>query len=419
MVSERGRRIAAPALAVLAALLLLLALTGGYASRALLNSGQFADRAAAALDEQAVSDEIGRLGADEIVGVDADLIAVQPLLEQALGGVVRSGAFNEAFRAAAADVHRALFDGDADTVTFTIADIGATARGALQALDPKLAEKIPATSDASLLSSDPPDLVVAGTELRELPWTLLALTVVALAGALWLAPDRRRTVIALGISITIGGVVATVALSAVRAVVLTGVDEGSSRDAVAAIWGAFFGDLRTALLLFAACGAVVTAAASSLLRPVDIGAPLVRAWQAIATVPEARGLRALRGALLIAAGVLIVIEHELALDLVAILAGLYLAYAGAAELMRRRSSAEVRSWRPEACSSASVAPARIRRRSKPRAATAPRLSATAHSTVSRSPSPTMRCRRPAIPAGCSPSRRRGSRTSSTTASGAS
>ena len=191
--NDRARRIAAPTLAMLAALLLLLALIGGYASRAFLNADQFADRAAAALDEQAVSEEIGRRATDGLVGADPDLIAVRPVLEQVLGGVVGSGAFHAAFRAAAADAHRALFDRDENTVVFTVADIGATARGALQALDPKLAKKIPADADAGLLASEPPSFVVALTELRA-----AAVDPARDRGAcpdrsgVWLTPDRRQ-----------------------------------------------------------------------------------------------------------------------------------------------------------------------------------------------------------------------------------
>lgn len=332
--SERARGIAAPALGVLAALLLLGALVTGYGSRALLNADQFADRAASALDEPSVADEIGRRATDQLVKADPDLISVRPVLEEVVSGAVGSGAFRDVFRAAVADLHRAVFDRDQDTVAFTLADIGAVARGALQALAPNLAKKIPPNTGAAVLESDPPQFVVAATKLRALPWILLALAVLLIGIAIWLAPDNRRTVIAIGIAITLAGVVAAVALDAIRAVVLNDVQGGGPRDAAEAIWNAFFGDLRMGLLMFAAAGAVVTAAGSSLLRPVDIGVPLARAWAVVAAIPEGRGLRALRGTLLLAAGVLVVMEHEFVLDLVAILAGLYLAFAGASELMR-------------------------------------------------------------------------------------
>ena len=90
------------------------------------------------------------------------------------------------------------------------------------------------------------------------------------------------------------------ALSAVRAILLTRVDEPGTRDAAEAIWHAFLGDLTKTLYLLAAIGAVIAAAASSLLRPVDIGAPLRRAAELIARVPERRIWRLLRALALLA-----------------------------------------------------------------------------------------------------------------------
>ena len=332
--NDGARRIAAPVLAVLATLLLVAALATGYGARALLNADQFADRASAALGEQAVADELARRATDQLVAQDANLIAVRPVLEEVLSGVVRSRAFQDLFRAAVADLHRALFDQDRDTVAFTLADIGTVARGALQALDPKLAKKIPADAGATVLESDPPQFVVEVTKLRALPWILLATAAVLIGAAIWLAPDNRRTVVFIGIAMMISGVLAAVGLDAIRAIVLTKVDEGGSRDAAAALWDVFIDDLHRGLILFGLAGAVITAAGSSLLRPVDIRVPLARAWTRVATVPESRRRRAVRGLLLLVAGILIVLEHDFVIDLVAILAGLFLAYAGAAELMR-------------------------------------------------------------------------------------
>ncbi len=332
--NDRARRIAAPALAILATLLLLGALVAGYGARALLNADQFADRAAAALDEESVADEIGKRAADQLIAADPDLISVRPVLEEVVSGAVGSGAFRDLFRAAVADVHRAMFNQDQDTVAFTIADIGTLARGALQAIDPKLAKKIPPNAAVAMMQSDPPQFVVEATRLRALPWILLAAAVLLIGAAIWLAPDNRRTVIVIGVAMIIAGVVGAVTLDAIRAHVLSDIERGSTRDAAVAIWNAFFGDLRRALILFGVVGAVITAAGSSLLRPVDITVPLKRAWDIVATVPENRRWRAVRGTLLLAAGILVVVEHEFVIDLVVVLGGLFLAYAGAAELMR-------------------------------------------------------------------------------------
>jgi hypothetical protein len=137
-----------------------------------------------------------------------------------------------------------------------------------------------------------------------------------------------------GVVITLVAVLASVTLRGVEALLLTGIDDQAGRDAVTGIWDAFLGDLGTALLLLAVCGGVVAAAASSLLRPVDLRAQVERAWGLATRVPEHRGWRALRAVLLVAAGILIVVRNQAFLSLLATLVGLFVAYAGVAELMR-------------------------------------------------------------------------------------
>jgi hypothetical protein len=129
-------------------------------------------------------------------------------------------------------------------------------------------------------------------------------------------------------------VIGLVAMGLGRTLALAAVHEPGPRDAAGAIWDAFLGDLRTALFLLAALGAVTAAAASSVLRPVDVTVPLRRVWALVVTPPESRGMRAVRGVALLAAGIVIVVARAAVIELVVIFAGVYVAYAGAAELMR-------------------------------------------------------------------------------------
>ncbi len=325
-------------LTVIAVLALLGALISGYFAVAVLDADQFADRASAALETEAVGTEIGDRVSEQLIEASPNLISVRPVLREVIAGIARSKAFRDLFRLAARDVHRSLFDEDANTVTLTLADIGTTARGALEAFAPRLAKQIPATADVDVLEEKLPQVVAAGVALadgfRVLPFVLLVVGLLAGAGGIWAAPDRRRLMAVLGVGLMISGVLAFVGMRALNVVVLNTSDPGNTRDAVNAIWGAYFGDLQKALLLFAAAGAVITAAASSLLRPVDIGAPLRRGWEVVAAVPESTRLRVLRGVLMLVVGILIVVENRFFLELIAVLIGLYVAYAGASELMR-------------------------------------------------------------------------------------
>jgi len=338
-VSGSARRPLATVLAVLAALLLLGALVSGYASLALFDAEQFSDRAVAALDDEAVQDQVAtRVTDDLVLNANADLVAGRPLIQGAISGIVGGGVFQGLLGAAVRDVHRAVFEQDQNTVALTLADVGSVVSGALQALAPKLSKQFGGQIDVEVTPIETPpwlaDLARAADGIKLLFLILLVLGIAIGAGAIWLSPDRRRTALALGVAIAIIGVVAAVGLGIGRALTLRGVDDPDTRDAIDAIWGVFLDDLRTGLYLFAGCGTVIAAAASSLLRPVDIGAPLRDAGALIARIPERPALRVLRALVLIAAGIAIIVLREQALALFAVAAGLYVAYAGVSELMR-------------------------------------------------------------------------------------
>jgi hypothetical protein len=334
----RRRTIPTIGLAVAAALALLATVVLAYVARAAFDSDQFADRASAALSDQAVADEVAIRVADELVEADPNLVAIRPVIESVTSSLIRGGAFQSLFRAGVADMHRSVFEGDQDTLTLTLVDIGATVRGVLQALQPNLAKQIPATKSVELVDGDLPapvaDLVRLAEAMRWLPILALLVALACAYGAVRLAGDGRDAVLVVGVAITLVAVLASVALRAAEALVLTGIDDQAGRDAVAGIWEAFLGDLGTALLLLAVCGGVVAAAASSLLKPVDLRAQVAQAWELATRVPESRGWRAVWAVLLVAAGILIIVRNEEFLSLLATLVGVFVAYAGVAELMR-------------------------------------------------------------------------------------
>ncbi|HEX2468653.1 MAG TPA: hypothetical protein VHJ54_10655 [Solirubrobacterales bacterium] len=339
MAAAKGRGAVSLVLAILAAIALLGALVTEYASQALFDSDNFSNRAATALSDEAVDAEIGRRVTDDLIlHAERDLVAARPILEEVVSGLVSSGAFQSLFRSAVRDVHRSIFSGDQNTVTLTLADLGAAIRGAVEALNPQLAKKIPGGTNVDVLESNPPDILVdlvqAAEDLEHLELVLLLAALIAGGLALWLAPDRRVALLRLGLAVAACGAVGAVAYSVGRSIGLDAIAQTQPRDAAAAIWDAYLNDLRTALLVLAGVGAVTAAAASSLLRPVDIQVPLRRAWELVATVPERRSRQALRGVLLLVAGIVVIAEHEWVIDFVFIAIGLYIAYAGASELMR-------------------------------------------------------------------------------------
>lgn len=361
----------ASALAIVAALICLVAAVSGYARLALFDSDSFAERATAALDDEAVRAEIAtRVTDDLVLAADADLVGVRPVIESAAEGLVSAGFFQDIFEAAARDLHRGFFRADRNSVTLTIADVGEVVRGALQALEPRIAKRIPGGADAALAPIEPPSwaatLARVGHDLAWIAIGLAALALALLAAALWISPDRRRTVLSFGLAAIVGAVALAVALGIARSLVLAQVADSGTRDALAGIWDAFLGDLADGLYLLAACGAVIAAAASSLLRPIDVADPLRRAWAAVTVQPEREWLRAVRALALVALGILVIADRDTALDLAVLAVGLYAAYAGVAELMRltiapgdeRPRQAELRSHR-RALAAAGIAAAVI------------------------------------------------------------
>ena len=208
---------------------------------------------------------------DEIVlRNDADLIAARPLIASTVSGVVGGGAFRSLFRGAVLDAHRAIFTGDRDTLTLTLADVGTVVAAALEKLNPQLAKDLDAGTRVVLLKRDigslTGDVVRTGEGLKVLAWVLGALTLLAGAAALFVSRDRRRTCSQLGVGVASAGLFIVVAYTVARALLVDG--------AAAGVWDAYLGDLRAFGWLLAGTGAVVAAAAASLIAPVDIERPL-------------------------------------------------------------------------------------------------------------------------------------------------
>jgi hypothetical protein len=242
------------------------------------------------------------------------------------------------FRGAVADVHSALFNQDQDTATLGLADVGTLLTDALKRVGPSqqipvLGGRIPRIK----IRIEIPQSFISGVErihkLEIVPPLLLVLGLVCGVGGIALAPDRRRAIVRGGIAAAGAGVVLVVVYQLGRTAVLHQVPI-TTRAAASGIWDAFLGDLRTALFIFAGSGAVIAAAAASLLHPVEVAGPLRRAWSLIATVPERTWTRVLRAVAFVLAGIIVITDHAFVIGLAFLLAGIYLVYIGVAEILR-------------------------------------------------------------------------------------
>ena len=268
----------------------------------------------------------------------SELLAARPLIIGATSGIVGGGAFATLFHRAALDVHRAVFDRDQNTISLTLVDVGTVAGEALQSFRPKLAAQVEGASRISLLrqrvGGTATDIARIGDKVRFLALLLAGLTLAVAGGALALSRDRRRTASQLGVAAIAAGVVVVLVYFLGRVVVLARFDDPEDHAAAAAVYAGFLGDLRNLGFVVAGAGAIIAAAAASLIDPETFEAPVMRAWRIATTEPKRRGLRALRAVGLIAAGVLVVAEPSTALTIAAILAGVVLIQQGAETLLR-------------------------------------------------------------------------------------
>ena len=328
----------AAVLAGLSAIAAALLLVVGYAHWAIGDSGRFADRATVALQDDSVRDLLAQRVTDEVIlQRQADLLAARPLLQSTVSSVVGGRAFGALFRAAVDDVHRAVFADGRNTVTLTVADVGTVVAVALERVRPDLAARIdrgrPAADEDWTVSDGAAWLVRAAASAGWLVALLGVLYGLLFAGALWRAADRRRAAIWLGVAWATAGLAVLAACVLARDVLTADPRGVIGEDAARAVWDAFFGDLRALAWLVAGAGAVVAAAAASMLRPRPLGEPLQRLCTLLAREPRRTSMRALRGVLVVLAGIVMVVETAAVVSLLVTAAGVYLVYEGSMALL--------------------------------------------------------------------------------------
>jgi hypothetical protein len=230
-------------LIVVACVAILLAVVVGYARRAAVNDNQFANRATVALEDSSVRSLIAQRVTDQLVlKNDSDLIAARPLIQSIVSSVVGGRAFTNAFRKGVRDLHRAVFEGDENTVTLTVGDVGTIVAAGLEVVQPSLAQRVSTSQRVELVHRDigsvNGEAVRAAHTIKLLAWLFLLVAIAATAAAIWLSRNRRRTVVQLGVGTAIAGVVLVVALVVARSVLVNSVDGSDERDAVRALWDA-------------------------------------------------------------------------------------------------------------------------------------------------------------------------------------
>jgi hypothetical protein len=356
--SASARSTASIVFIVIGAVLLLTGAVAFYAREQVIDRQAFADRAVTALDDDNVRSVVGR----EIVTFAAergsgDLLAARPLLETVVETLMQTEPFRRVFRAAAAEANSAFFDRDRENVLFDLGDAAQIVEFGLRSVSPELAEQLPDDLQPDLLTLRRREF--AGTTLRvadevRLFGIVLPLAaLVTLLAAIAIAPDRRIAVLRTGVAVGAAGALLAISLLVLRARTLAGVhgeDELTDEDvraAVGGVLGAFLGDLLVWALLLGLLGLMIGAAAAA-LDPEDVEAP-ARRLRRLAERPHAGWARSLRGAMVLALGVFVVLSPTLAVQLAAIVGGAALVFYGTAELLAplgRAGATEAEAQRP-------------------------------------------------------------------------
>ncbi|NLT06718.1 MAG: hypothetical protein GXY03_10480 [Solirubrobacterales bacterium] len=331
------------ALTVLAVVLGLTGMGAGYVSWRLAEPEPFADSAVAALQSREV-----RVAVSEQVTLallergSPDLVAWRPLVLSAVEAVLETDRFERVLRRSAFAAHEVLFEGQRDVV-LELEQTRDVLVPAIEAVAPEVAREIPEEISprvAEVRSSTAATTVVRAADSASaaaIPLLLAALA--ALVAALWLAPDRRRAVVRVGVALAAGGALALVALAALRAQVVgraevVGVlSEQDARAAAGAAWDAFMGDLQGWVLAAGLAGLALAGGMLIAEARVDRAKALRDAVGVVAGGTLPRWAHLLRGLGLAAVGALILLGVEPLLGAAVVTLGGLLAVLGLAEAL--------------------------------------------------------------------------------------
>jgi hypothetical protein len=335
--SARRRNLASIVLAVVGCVLALVGGVALYARSEIFESGVFADHAAETLKDDQVRAALVNPLADEATEKGPDvLINVRPLLVGAAEEAIGSTPFRSVFRKGVRKAYGAIFTKDKEEIALTLGNADVLIKDAVGQVSPQAAERIPDDVGNRFLTLTESDVVLTIVRVSEdvhfLGLLLPPLALICLGGSVAVATDRRRALMFSASGIAVAAAVALIAYLIGRSIVLGQFDDETERDAVAAIWDAFLGGLRSWILGIGLVAILVTAAAA-MARERDPLVPARRALVFVTRHPETSWGRAGRAVAVGAVSLLFVFHPTLALQVVAVIVGAYGLFVAACELL--------------------------------------------------------------------------------------
>jgi hypothetical protein len=337
MVAGRSRRIVAALLGIVGVLLILVATLLGYATRSLFDDRAFSARVAASLEDPRVANYAAERIVDAAIRTKPDLVGLRPILIGVARSVVSSAPFRAAVRRSARVMHHAVMSGTGVNIVLDVQDLGVLLESAAET-NPRIAQKIPPQLTAALahLRGLPGGeralrLLRFANRLRFATVGFLLLGIVLCAGAVWVAGEKRRAIVRIGMALAGLGLVLAIAARFGGAIAAVFPRHPDTAPALAGIANAFLAGLMLWAGALGFAGLVLAAAAASLLErvPIQQWADGARRWL---TGPQPlmrmRFTRGLTGALI---GAAMLMWPLPALTVLGWLAGLVVAFAGMRE----------------------------------------------------------------------------------------
>ena len=333
-----GRRsLGSRVFAVVGAALLVPGLLTLWGRAVLFDADGFAERATAALENEDVRTVVADQLTDQIIAQSsAELITVRPLIQAAVSQAVASRPFHSIFRRAIRETHSSIF-GEDDALVLRLVDFMIVISASLESLDPELAARLPEvrTNLIELRRRDfAAEFIAAAHDVRFLGWLLPLLGLVAFGLSVWMATDRNAAWMRLGIASSVVGSTLLAGLFVGRALLTAPVADPVEAGAVAGLWDAFSQGLRFWSLGLIVVGLGLAAAATSVVRQIDVLRGLERVRAAILWVPSTRWGRMARAAAIIAVGAAVVARPGQTAVALLWLLGLYALYYGFVELVK-------------------------------------------------------------------------------------
>ncbi|HUQ62206.1 MAG TPA: hypothetical protein VM121_00440 [Acidimicrobiales bacterium] len=324
---------------VLAALLMPIGLIAQWANSTFFESKTFSTRTVDLLESPAVRRELANKLTEQLAFAgNQQAVNFRPAFQLAIEAAINTDTFRSIFRTAVERTHEAILAGNKGA-SLDLSDSISIIAGTLQL--PENAR--PGQADERTLGTSLSDVTKQMADLRvwsleEETGGLMALglggSVLAAAGAIALATDRRRTVRRVGWIIVGDGLVVVGLVLAVEWYVGTLADTAELADALRGAISRGMADLRSAGLWLAAYGVIIAAAARAegtrRLTPASATSS-VAGWvdRRRASTAGTVGLSAVA----IVAGLALIASPWFWLRLAVFATGLWLAYFGATELV--------------------------------------------------------------------------------------